>query len=222
MLAFLMAAVMAAPVSSPLEVARDRQDRPALQKMIDEYSAAAAKAPKDANAQYRMALASSYLAEVQQELRDKKQAKQAAERGIPSAEKAVALKPNAENYRLLGTLYGQAITDLLSGLSYGPRAKSAINKAVEMAPKSASVYVARGVGNYYLPAQLGGGAAAAVADFRKAIELDSKNAEAYLWLGLGLRKLNQDAEARRALAKSLELAPGRLWAKQELDKIPAK
>jgi tetratricopeptide (TPR) repeat protein len=167
-------------------------------------------------------LAASYLAEVAQELRDRKQSQEAAERGIPAAEKAVALRPDAEDYRLLGTLYGQAVSDVLSGLSYGPRAKAAISKAVELAPKSASVYVARGVGNYYLPEQLGGGAEAAAADFRHALELDSKDAEAYLWLGLSLRKLNHNAEARAALAKAVELAPSRVWAKQELDKTPAK
>ena len=54
---------------------------------------------------------------------------------------------------MLGTLYGQAVTDLMSGLSYGPKAKEAIDKAVEKAPKVDGMYVARGVGNYYLPAQ---------------------------------------------------------------------
>jgi tetratricopeptide (TPR) repeat protein len=219
---FLLTALMAAAAPSGLEIARDRQDRPALQKAIDEYSAAAARAPNDANAQYRLALASSYLAEVSQELHDKKQAQQAAEIGIKAAERAVALRPDAENYRLLGMLCGQAVTDLFSGLSHGPRAKSAIDKAVELAPKSASVYLARGVGNFYVPVQLGGGVKLAIADFRKAIELDPRNAEAYLWLGVALHRDNQDAEARQALAKSLALDPNRLWTKQELDKIPAK
>ena len=139
------------------------------------------------------------------------------------AEKAVALKPaNAEYYRLLGTLYGQAVTDIMSGLSYGPKAKDAINKAVEKAPKSSMMYVARGVGNYYVPAQLGGGAKLSIPDFQKAIELDPANAEAYLWLGLSLRKENRDAEARQAFTKSLELNPNRVWAKQQLEKTPAK
>ena len=218
----LLSAFLAAAAPDPLQLARDRQDRAALEKSIAESSAAAAKTPNDAAAQYRLALACSYMAEVAQELRDKKQAQQSADRGIKAAEKAVALKPDAENYRLLGTLYGQAITDLLSGLSYGPRAKEAINKAVGMAPKSSSVYVARGVGNYYLPAQLGGGPKNAIADFRKAIELDGKNAEAYLWLGIALHKDNRNAEARRALQKALDLDPNRLWAKQQLEKIPAQ
>lgn len=221
-LAFLLTALLAAAAPSALEIARDRQDRPALQRTIDQYSAAVARAPNDANAQYRLALAASYLAEVAQELRDKRQAQQAAELGIKAAERAVELRPDAENYRLLGMLHGQAITDLMTGLGHGPRAKTAIDKAVELAPKSASVYLARGVGNFYVPVQLGGGVKLAIADFRKAIQLEPGNAEAYLWLGVALHKDNQNAPARQALAKSLALDPNRLWAKQELDKIPAK
>jgi tetratricopeptide (TPR) repeat protein len=221
-LAVMLAAFWAAP-SSPLETARDQQDRAALQKMIDESAAAAAKAPNDAGAQYRVALGCSYLAAVAIEQRDRKLGRQAAEQGIKPAEKAVQLKPdNAEYYRVLATLYGQAITDILSGLSYGPKAKQAINAAVEKAPNSAAVYVARGVGHYYLPAQVGGGTALAIADFRRAIALDPNNADAWLWLGLGLRKENQDAEARKAFSRSLQLNPNRVWAKQQLEKTPAK
>ena len=221
-LALLMAGFLAATPGT-LETARARQDRPALEKAIEVHAAAAVKAPNDADAQYRLALACSYLAEIEIEQRDKKAARQVAERGIKAAEKAISLKPDAaESYRVLGTLYGQAITDIMSGLSYGPKAKEAINKAVDKAPKSSAVYVARGVGNYYLPAQLGGGAKAAIPDFRKAIQLDSKNAEAWLWLGIALRQSGQEAEARQALTRSLELEPDRVWAKQQLDKTPAK
>jgi tetratricopeptide (TPR) repeat protein len=222
MLAIFVAAFMAA-APSPLEVARDRQDRAALTELAAQAGGAAAKAPNDAEAQYRAALANCYLAEVTIELRDRKTGRQIAEQGIRFAEKTVAMKPeNAEYYRLLGTLYGQAITDIMSGLSYGSKAKDAINKAVEKAPRSSMMYVARGVGNYYVPAQLGGGAKLAIPDFQKAIELDRANAEAWLWLGLSLRKENRDAEARQAFAKSLELNPARVWAKQQLEKTPAK
>jgi tetratricopeptide (TPR) repeat protein len=223
MLAIFVAAFMAAAAPSPLEVARDKQDRAALTELAAQAGAAAAKAPNDAEAQYRAALANCYLAEVTIELRDRKTGRQMAEQGIKFAEKTVAMKPgNAEYYRLLGTLYGQAITDIMSGLSYGAKAKDAISKAVEKAPKSSMMYVARGVGNYYVPAQLGGGAKLSIPDFQKAIELDRANAEAFLWLGLSLRKENRDAEARQAFAKSLELNPNRVWAKQQLEKTPAK
>jgi tetratricopeptide (TPR) repeat protein len=224
MVAILIAAFLAAAAPpSPLETARDKQDRPALTQFAAQAGAAAAKTPNDAEAQYRAAMANSYLAEVQIELRDRKAGRAAAEQGIKFAEKAVSLKPaNAEYHRMLATLYGQAITDIMSGLSYGPKAKDAVNKAVEKAPKSSMMYVARGVGNYYVPAQLGGGPKISIPDFQKAIELDPKNAEAYLWLGLSLRKENRDAEARAAFTKSLELNPNRAWARQQLDKTPAK
>jgi tetratricopeptide (TPR) repeat protein len=219
----LILALAGLAAAGPLETARDRQDRATLQKLAADSSAAAAKAPNDADAQYRAAVAYSYLAEVMIEQRERKPARQIAEQGMKPAEKAVALKPSSADYqRVLGTLYGQAITDLMSGLSYGPKAKSALGKAMELAPKSPMVWVAHGVGNYYLPSQLGGGTQNAIAAFRKAIELDPKNAEAYLWLGVSLRKENKDAEARQALSRSLELNPNRVWVKQQLEKTPAK
>jgi tetratricopeptide (TPR) repeat protein len=215
----LLAAFLAAP-GTALQSARDQQDRAALQKIVDESAAAAAKAPNDAEAQYRMALASSYLAEVALEVRDKKMAEQAATRGIKAAEQAVALKPDVgEYYRVLGTLCGQVVpANVLAGLSYGKRAKDAIDKAVAKDPKSSAAYMARGVGNYYLPAALGGGMELATADFHKALELDPKNADAWLWLGLASRKQNKDADAQQAFQKSLALNPQRVWAKQQLDK----
>ena len=222
-IALLMAGFMAAAAPSPLEIARDQQDRGALQKMAADAGAAAAKAPNDAPAQFQAALAYSYLAEVAIEQHDRNAGRAAAEQGIKAAEKAVALQPaNADNYRVLGTLCGQAITNLMTGLSYGGKAKTALAKAIELAPKSSAVWTAHGVGNYYLPVQLGGGPDPAIADFHKAIDLDPKNAEAWLWLGVALRKENKDAEARQAFAKSLELNPKRVWVKQQLDKTPAK
>ena len=222
LVSLLIAGLFAAPPGA-LDAARNRQDRPALEKLTNDACGAAGQAAGDFDAQMRCAQAASYLAEVDQEQRDEKAAQQAALRGVQAANKAVALKPQSgDAYRLLGMLYGQSVTDLVSGLSNGPRAKEAINKAVALAPNSSNVYVARGVGNYYLPQQLGGGAEAAIADFRKALELDGKNAEAYLWLGLALRKENKDAEARQAFTKALELEPDRVWTKQQLDKTPAK
>jgi tetratricopeptide (TPR) repeat protein len=223
MLVLWMAGFLAFAPPTPLETARDLQDRPALEKLVNDLSAASAKAPNDADAQYRLALACSYQAEVAIELHDKKGGQQAAERGIKAGEKAVSLNGNSAEYlRVLGTLYGQAIVDIPSGLNYGAKAKDAINRAVEKAPKSSAVYVARGVGNFYLPSMLGGGPKPAIDDFKKAIDLDGNNAEAYLWLGVSLHKDNRDAEARKAFEKSLALNPKRVWAKQQLDKTPAK
>jgi tetratricopeptide (TPR) repeat protein len=171
-----------------------------------------------------VALASSYLAEVSLELRDKTGAEHAADTGIQAAEKAIAINPkNAEYYRVLGTLSGQVIpASVLSAFSYGKRAKEAINKAIELDPKSSQAFMARGVGNYYLPEALGGGMALALPDFRKAADLDPSNSEAYLWMGLALRKEHHNAEARQAFEKAARLDPARIWIKQQLEKTPAQ
>lgn len=207
---------------SELIKARDRQDKTALDKIVSDLKTAADKDTKDAASQYRLALAESYSAEIAIETHDKASAKTAAEAGIDAAERAVNLKPDSSEYqRILGTLCGQIISGTgLAGLKYGKCALSAVNKAIELDPQSSMNYLSHGVGNYYLPAALGGGYELAIKDFRKAIELNSKNADAYLWLGVALRKMNQNEEARKAIAKSLDLNPNRIWAKQQLDKTP--
>ncbi len=220
MWSWLLVAFLATP---PLfQTARDKQDRAGLERIVEQSAAAAAKAPNDAEAQYNLALASSYLAEVALEQGDKKTAQAAAERGVKAAQQAVTLKPqNAEYYRILGTLCGQVVpANVLAGLGYAKQARDAIEKAIALDPKSSEAYVARGVGNYYVPSGLGGGFELAIADFRKAIDLDSKNADAWLWLGMALRKENKIADARQAFTKSLELDPQRTWTKQQLDKTP--
>jgi superkiller protein 3 len=203
--------------------ARDRQDRAALEKIAGDLRAAAEKDPQDAPAQYRLAVAESYSAEVAIEIRDKAASKNAAQAGIDAAERAVNLKPDSPEYqRILGTLCGQIISgNGLAGLKYGKCALTAVNKAIELDPKSSMAWLSHGVGNYYLPPALGGGMDIAIKDFRKSIELNPKNADAWLWLGIALRKENQADEARKAIARSVELNPNRAWAKQQLDKTPA-
>ena len=220
----LLAGTLAAASMTELEKARDLEDRAALERSVTELSGDAQKAPNDADVQYKLALAASYLAEISLELRDKTAAERAAKLGIPAAERAVALKPeNAEYLRVLGTLCGQVIpANVIAGVSYGSRAQEAIDKAIALDPKSSKAYLARGIGNYYKPPMFGGGPELAIRDIRRAIELDAKSAEAYLWLGLAERKLHQNAEAREAFTKSLELNPARIWTKQQLEKTPAK
>ncbi len=223
---FLLLTAMSALVlcAGDLEKARDAQDRAALEQNVRALYDKAAKQPSDADTQYRYALAQSYVAEVAIEQKDKRAARSSAELGIKAAEKAVSLKPaSAEYHRILGTLCGQVIpANIIAGMSYGKCALDEVNKAISLDPKSALAYLSRGVGNYYLPTQFGGGVEKAVADFQKAASMDPKLAEAQLWLGLGLRKLNRNPEARKAFETSLQLNPNRIWAKQQLEKTPVR
>jgi len=220
LVAIAMALAAVGGAAGDLEMARDKQDRPALEKLAAQARDAAGN---DAAANYRAAVAYSYLAQVNEELHDRGGVKRAAEAGIALAERAVALKSSvSENYRILGTLYGQIVpVNVLAALGYGKKAQDAIGKALELDPKSAPAYVSRGVGSYYLPSGFGGGTDLAIRDFQKAIELNPKSDDAYLWLGLAMRKANRNVDARKAFTKSLELNPDRLWVKQQLDKTPA-
>jgi tetratricopeptide (TPR) repeat protein len=208
-----------------LDKLRDRQDRAGLDARAAAFQAAAEKTPNDAGGWYRAAVAFSYAAEVSMEVRDKNAAQKAAEVGASDAERAIALNGKvADYYRVLGTLCGEVIpANPIAGiLSYGKRAKEALDKAIEMDPKSAKAFLAHGVGYYYLPSNFGGGPESALKDFRQAIALDPKSADAYLWMGIAMKKQHQNAQAREALGKSLQLDPDRAWTKDQLEKTPAQ
>jgi Flp pilus assembly protein TadD len=209
---------------TPVERALDAQDRAALEQLAAAASASAQSRPDDAAAQYQAALAQSTLAQLALELGDKALGKSAGETGIQAARRAVELKPaEAEYHRILGTLCGQVIpANVLAGLKWGRCAMDEVNKAVELAPRSAPAMMSRGVGNYYLPSAFGGGVGKAIADLEKAVQLDPKLADAHLWLGIALRKAGRNAEARKSIERSLALNPGRKWSRQQLEKTPAK
>jgi tetratricopeptide (TPR) repeat protein len=124
---------------------------------------------------------------------------------------------------VLGALCGQIIPAYpLMALRYGRCAMDEVSRAVELDPKSALVYLSRGVGNFYLPPSFGGGPELALKDIDKTLQIEPRNPDAWLWRGIVLRKLNRNAEAHAALKKSLELNPARAWARQQLEKTPPK
>lgn len=215
---------MAAELPADLRKARNAQDRPALDKLAAAADSEAQAKPNDAAVQYKAAQAQLIRAEVSMEKADKNGARVAAEAGIRVAEKAVALKPTSGEYhRILGTLCGQVIpANVLFAMKYGKCALDEVNKAVELEPKAAAGYLSRAVGNYYLPPSFGGGPELALKDVEKALQLDAKDADAWLWKGIILRKLKRNSDARQALSKSLELQPARAWTKQQLEKTPEK
>jgi tetratricopeptide (TPR) repeat protein len=214
-----------AAAGDQLDQLRDRQDRHGLETMAASLQTAAEKKPDDANGWYRAAIAWSYTAEVAMEVRDKNGAMKAAETGVGDADKAIAINgKNADYYRVLGTLCGQVIpaNPIMGALAYGKRAKEALDKAIEMDPKSAKAFVAHGVGYYYLPTSFGGGPDNAIKDFKQAIALDPKSADAYLWMGIAHKKQHQNPQAREALTKALQIDPDRIWTKDQLQKTPAQ
>jgi tetratricopeptide (TPR) repeat protein len=211
--------------TADLTNARNSGDAAALDRLIKQAEPAAQASDKSADAQYRLALAYSYAAELAMEQHDKRKSESLAEAGLGPAKKAVADDGSkAEYHRLLGALCGQVIpaNPLMGTLKYGQCARDEINKAIELNPQLALAYVSRGVGNYYLPSSMGGGVDIALKDFDKAISLDPKLADAYLWKGIALHKANRNSEARQSLEQAIQLAPNRAWAKEQLQKTPAQ
>lgn len=223
LLVCISATIVFGQSSTDLLDARDKGDGPAIEQFIRQAQQATQGNGSSSESQYKLALAYSYGAEVAMEQRDKKKAQDLAEKGLDAAQKAVAGNgSNAEFHRLQGALCGQVIpaNPIMGTLKYGQCARDEINKAIELNPGLALAYVTRGVGNYYLPASMGGGVDVALKDFDKAISLDSKLADAYLWKGITLHKANRNSEARQALERALQLAPKRVWAKEQLQKLP--
>ena len=208
------------PSLNDLVYARDTQNLNNLDSIIKQLQPA-----NTPDQQYRLALAYSYAAEVAMELRDKRRSESLAEAGLDIARKAEAANGHSAQYHLLvGQLCGQVIpaNPIMGTLKYGQCSRDEIEKAIQLDPKLAEAYVTRGVGNYYLPPQMGGGPELAIKDFDKAISLDSKLADAYLWKGIALRKMNKNAEARDALQRALQLDPNRVWTKEQLAKTPTR
>ncbi len=223
---FILAiAAFGAAAFPDLQHARDRQDTTALNGIINQLQQAPAQNGDAANGQYKLALAYSYAAEIAIEQRDKHKAESYAQSGIEAAKKAVESSPNkAEYHRILGELCGQVIpaNPLMGSLKYGQCARDEVNKAIQLDGNSALAYLSRGVGNYYLPSSFGGGVDLALKDLDKAIALDPKLSDAYLWKGIALRKVNRNPEARQAIEKAVQLSPDWVWAKDQLQKTPAQ
>jgi len=203
---------------------RDTQDRAALDKIAADAEANASRRANDSKALYNAALAESLRAEVLMEQKDKHGSGDAAVAGIKTLDRALSMSPNsAEYHRLMGALCGQTVpANIMFAMKYGKCAMDEVNKALELDAKSPLAWLSKGVGNYYLPASFGGGPDLALKDLEKSAQLDPNNADTWLWQGIVLRKLNRNAEARKAFEKSLALDPARVWTKQQLDKTPEK
>ena len=202
--------------------ARDRQDRAALEKIVGDTAQRGRATTQGCGLAIPAgAQAESYAAEVAIEVRDKlaSQKRRASRHrcGREGRGPEAGLVPNTSAFWERCAARSSPATRS-AAIKYGKCALEAVNKAIELDPKASINYVSHGVGNYYLPPAFGGGMDLAIKDFRKAIELNPKNEDAWLWLGIALRRSNQPEEARKAIAKSLELNPDRAWAKQQFAK----
>jgi len=140
-------------------------------------------------------------------------------------------KPDdAEAHALRGSVIGDRIGGVFSGMSLGPKASKSLNRAFELDPKNPRVALQRGVSYFYTPKAFGGGPENALQELERAQQLfqaEEKDrpwpnwgrVDALAWLGLVLAQSGRVEEARAAYKKALQLEPDHAWIRREL--LPA-
>ncbi len=151
---------------------------------------------------------------------------------ISHLEKAVENDPKfAEAHALLGSAYGMKATGVFSGMKYGPKSDSSLEKAMELAPENPRVYMIDGIGKIYKPSMFGGGIDKALESLNKAASLfktfepadelspDWGHAEVYAWIGQAYTQKEDLEKAEQAYRQALEINPDYGWVKYDL--LPA-
>jgi tetratricopeptide (TPR) repeat protein len=148
------------------------------------------------------------------------------------AQLQAALKRNpkdAEAHALLGSVYGLQIAaaPLVRGMTLGPRANAALDRASEIDATNARVLLVQGVSAFNTPAMFGGGTDKAEQFLRRSLdrfagEPASKpwpnwgRFDAHVWLGQVLLYKGNRSGARAEYDQARALAPNSGWLRYVL------
>lgn len=135
----------------------------------------------------------------------------------------------AEGWALLSSCYGiKASFGTFSGMTYGPKSGSAIEKARTLAPENPRVLLVAGINKFYTPSAFGGDKNEALGLFRRSAAIfDAQNKqptaqpdwgheEAYTYIGIVMRDQGDTTAARAAFRKVLAINPEFGWVKHVL------
>jgi tetratricopeptide (TPR) repeat protein len=165
---------------------------------------------------YQLARVNWYLIDFYEGHHDKKGAEHALDDAIAAVQRSISLNDkSADAHSLLGDLYGRKIGfgGLLYGPRYGPKAGAEKNKALVLDPNNSRVYAGLGRGYLETPKMFGGDLGKAIANFRRATQLDPGCDENFVWLALAYRKKGNAADADKALQEALRLNPRSAFAR---------
>lgn len=132
---------------------------------------------------------------------------------------------SAESKAMLSALTGLSIAySSWKGMFLGPKSASLIDEALEEAPASALVRKLHGNYLQFTPEMWGGDKAAALTEYRKAVELfeqeNTKDNWLYFdtlaWLGIALTQQGEKAQAKEVYLKALAAEPDFQWIKHGL------
>jgi tetratricopeptide (TPR) repeat protein len=207
-------------------IARDKGDIDSLRELVRNAGDLATKVNSfDAN--LRLALLSAFLVEAAHDHHDDKIVKQASQDGVAAAERAVKLNvESSEAHRLVGTLLGELIPHVMAGgMRYGPRSTQEIEKAMQLDPRNANAYVARGNAYFFTPKAFGGDKDKAIDTWNKAIAIapGSDAAQtAHILLARAYKSLGKPDDATKQIDEALKINPDREFAKLVHGQLAAK
>jgi tetratricopeptide (TPR) repeat protein len=137
--------------------------------------------------------------------------------------------PLAETAALQSSVIGMQIGtgNPASGMWLGPKAGSAMDRALELGPRNPRVWLLRGMSAYNTPGMWGGGTEKAREYLTQAVALFASDrpaaglpawgeAEAHAWLGRTHQKAGDVAGARAEYARALALQPDFAWVSRVL------
>jgi len=128
---------------------------------------------------------------------------------------------SADAHSLLADLYGRKISfgvGMFAGPKFGPKIKAENQRAQELDGNNPRVFASLGRQYLNAPKMFGGDVDKAIESFRKSIQIDPKSDEAFVWLGIALRKEGDAAGAEQAFQDALRLNPRSVFAKQTAEK----
>ena len=139
---------------------------------------------------------------------------------------------DAEAHALLGSVFGLQIAEspVLRGMTLGPRANAALDRASEIDSGNPRVLLLQGVSAFNTPAMFGGGTDKAAQLLRRSLERFAMEPadkpwpnwgrfDAHVWLGQALLEKGDRSGARAEYDKARALAPNSGWLRYVL--LPA-
>ena len=147
------------------------------------------------------------------------------ERALAIFDKSVNKRPLPESHILISSIDGQLIArDPSRGMELGMAAQQSTGAAMSLGPTNPRVWLVRGQGTMFTPAEYGGGLKPAEEQLKRAIELFSKDtpkpgepswgkAEAHVWLGQVYAQMGDKAKAAEQYNAALAVAPSFAFAK---------
>jgi tetratricopeptide (TPR) repeat protein len=131
---------------------------------------------------------------------------------------------DAEAHALLGSVYGLQIAQspVIRGMTLGPRANSALDRAAEIESGNPRVLLLQGVSAFNTPTMFGGGTDKAEQYLRRSLERFAAEPpdkawpnwgrfDAHVWLGQALLQKGDRTGARAEYDKARALAPKSGW-----------